>query len=123
MIVRYEQMVSDPENTLRQVCTFLDEDFYPSMLLMQNAPRFRSTTVKEGMAGGSPMTTEYVGCYWGILSSREITFIQACAGRAMREFGYTPAPVNLTAADRAQLLLYDSPVNLWRLLVWSIVPM
>ena len=31
-VVRYESLVADPEPVLRQLCTFLEEDFHPAML-------------------------------------------------------------------------------------------
>ena len=94
MIVRYEDMVTWPEQTIRKVCDFLNEEFVPAMLTMNGAPKHR-----ELLSNGAdlepeaiPVSPDYIGGYKNKISQREIAFMQLLAGRAMQEHGYVLEP-------------------------------
>jgi hypothetical protein len=109
LVVRYEDLVRAPEATLRTVCAFIGEDYAPAMLTMAGE---RGIPEPKG-----PLTEAYIGRYGGAVSARELAFLQLHAGRAMRAYGYEPAPLDLAGA-RLRFALADWPANLARMLAW-----
>ncbi len=121
-VVRYETLVSQPEETLREVCTFLSEEYLPSMLTMDGAPerRDRLSQRAHGQAGSkAPLSTEFIGRYRQAIPKREIAFMQMCAGREMRGYGYALEPIQFSLGQRLRLVLVDGPFNLARMLTWQ----
>jgi hypothetical protein len=115
-IVRYEDLVSQPEATLRQICSFLEVEFMPEMLTLENFPRFRDKQTPESRM--SPLSFSYIGRFRTGLSRREIAFIQTYAGSKMRAYGYETEPVLHSPGDWLLLYIFDWPVNLARILTW-----
>ncbi len=114
LIVQYETLMLRPEETLRNVCTFIGEAFDPAMLAMDEVPRFQTTTA----AGQSPLSTAYIGRYRQALSPREIAFIQLYAGRELGEYGYQLDTLRLSLPDRLSFWLADWPANWLRAVAW-----
>jgi hypothetical protein len=115
LTVRYETMVREPEENLRKVCAFLDEEFSPAMLTMEDIPRFQRSGVGPEQ---SPISTEYIGRFRQRTSGRELAFMQAFAGRDMLAYGYDLEEIQLSFRDRLLLYLIDGPVNLARMVAW-----
>jgi hypothetical protein len=114
MIVRYENLAAQPEETVAAVCHFLDEEYVPEMLLMKDVPRFQ----KRGLEGRSPLNAEYIGAYRAALSDQEIALIQNLAGREMSAFGYALEPLNTSIGERLSLTLVKAPTSYLRTLLW-----
>jgi Sulfotransferase family len=110
-VVRYETLVSHPEPTMRDVCTFLGEDYEPAMLRLDAARRYDHD---RNEADGSPISTAYIGRHQGRVSPVDLTFIQRVAARQMDDFGYAHEPISLTVTERARLAL-QWPVDVARL--------
>ena len=95
--VRYEQLVSDPESTLRATCEFLQIAFDPAMLRYHegraHSRRDRSTKARwlPPTAGIRDWRTD--------LSTRDLQLFEALAGDLLATLGYPPAPVGSAAAD------------------------
>ena len=119
-IVRYETLVSQPEETLREVCVFLGEDFTPGMLTMEGAPDHRAKLSRgsNGKPGLSPVSTDYIGRYRQGVPMREIAFMQAYAGREMEAWGYPLEPIRFSPDDRLRFYFIDWPGNLVRMAAW-----
>lgn len=116
LVVRYEDLVTRPEETIRDVCAFIGEVFEPAMLGMNGARRYDR---ERGRAGdGSPISTAYVGRYRNV-ARPDLAFIQAVAGTRMRDLGYLPDTITLSPAERVYCAL-GWPVNLARLGVWRL---
>jgi hypothetical protein len=107
-VVRYETLVSRPEETMREVCSFLGEDYDPAMLRVEAARRYDHDRAR---GGGSPISTSYMGRYRGRVSAADLAFIQRVAGRLMDDFGYALEPMPLSMTERARLAV-RWPVNL-----------
>jgi hypothetical protein len=91
-VVRYEDLVSNPLETLRRICEFLGEDFFPEMVEMRAEPRFdRRGEREDGVP--SPLSPAFIGRFRESLTPFEIYFIQKRAGRWMQDYGYQPVPV------------------------------
>jgi Sulfotransferase family len=107
-VVRYETLVSRPEETVEEVCAFLGEGFEPAMLRLEGARRYDHDRVEDG---GSPISTAYVGRYRGRISRADLNFIQRVTGRRMDDFGFALAPVPIRMRQRSRLAVHW-PVNL-----------
>lgn len=107
-VVRYETLVSRPEETMQEVCAFLGEDFEPAMLRLEAARRYDHERASDG---GSPISTDYVGRFRGRISLADLFFIQSVAGRQMSDFGFALAPLPRRVAGCARRAAH-CPVNL-----------
>jgi hypothetical protein len=88
--VRYEALVSRSEETMREVCAFLGEDFDPAMLRMESEPRYDAQRLASQT--GTPLSTEYVGCHRAALDGWARRFVGVVAHPEMRAFGYAAVP-------------------------------
>ncbi len=78
--VRYEELVSQPEATLRPLFAFLDEPW--AACVLETNPIFRTS----------------VGRWRSELSAAEVAAIEAVAGQTMRALGYPLATASLSRA-------------------------
>ena len=120
MLLRFEDLVANPVDTVQQVCEFLGEPFYPPMMEMGEAPTLR---VKLGMRekpDGTlpPLSTEHVGTFRGRVPSRELAFMQMQAGALMERFGYEKIEGELTLADQLAFVGLVWPNQAARLVAW-----
>jgi hypothetical protein len=115
-VVRYETLMCSPEETLREICTFLEEEFAPGILAMKDALRFDENKGNEAEADFSK-----TGIFGRGMSEREVAVMQAGARRAMLTYGYQLQPVELSLRDRLLLYFLDWPVSLARTLAWRSV--
>lgn len=122
-VVRFESMVSDPEETLREVCAFLDETFVPAMLTMAGAPKHRDRLSKEANIGPGlcPVSTEFIGLFRQRVPKLEIAFMQRRAGRKMLTYAYTQEPLQFTLGDWLGFWMVAWPLNLGRMMAWWLV--
>jgi hypothetical protein len=106
LIVRYEQLAQQPEETLRQVCAFIEEEYSPLMLTMSGAADYRDSGGNSSFETITPGTisTKPIGRFRQVLSPAEIGFIQTFAGKEMLALGYELEPLRLTLSDRLSLL-------------------
>jgi hypothetical protein len=102
-VVRYETLVSRPEETMRAVCAFLGEDYEPAMLRVDATRRYDHERARDG---GSPVSAAYVGRYRGRMSPADLAFIQRVAGRPMDDFGYARDPMPHSLSERARLAVH-----------------
>lgn len=123
LIVRYEDLVVDPEGTLARICAFIGEPYDPAMLTMAGAPEVqeRGGNSSFGDLGPGAISSSAVGRYRTVLSSGEVAFIQLAAGREMAALGYTSEPVSFQAPERARYLIGYLPFQLLRMAGWMIV--
>lgn len=120
LIVRFEDLITDTESTLRLVCSFLREDFEPAMLDMAGAPRLRDrlTAGASVEQEESILKAEHIGRFRGRLPSAELRFMQKRAGGRMKRYQYKLEPVRLAAVDRLHYDLNDWPSQMARLVMW-----
>ena len=120
LVVRFEDMVRRPEETVRQVCGFLEEPFVPQMLAMPEAEKHRALLSSGSSAptGGTVMDESFIGRFRGRILKRELAFIQGQAGRRMRAYGYAPDPTPMSLGERARFVAIDWPNQEARMLAW-----
>ena len=123
LIVRYETLVAQPEQTLRQVCDFLGETYDHAMLTMEGAAKFRRKISgdRDLPAGQTPVTTDYIGRYRGRVPEAEIVFIQSHASREMATYDYAMDEIHFSAGQRLRYNLVDRPVNVLKMWGWITV--
>jgi hypothetical protein len=108
--IRYEQLVSDPEGQLKELCRFLEEDFVADMLepAKVGAAVMPSRKGFHGMLSGA-VTTQSVGGWQKHLEPWESNLMHYVSGKRLRSLGYDvpkatrPAPRLLAAHVKAEL--------------------
>jgi len=127
--LRYEDLVADPEATVRDACEFLALEFDPAMLTYHRAPD--AGTLRDHPRLAEPPTPG-LRSWRDQMPPRQVEAFEAIAGDLLSEFGYerayprpsAPARVRagfnrgalaarITAFDAALAVVRKSPV--WRL--------
>lgn len=119
-ILRYETLVRDPEQTLREICTFLHEEYLPGMLTMDGSPGHREK-LRQGAASftsTAPVSTDFIGRYQDVIPKSEIAFMQGFAGRQMALFGYDLDALEFSLREQVHFTFVDLPLNLLRMGTW-----
>jgi Sulfotransferase family len=87
--VKYEDLVTAPEPTLRNVCAFLGEEFETEMLdwrdLTELVPK-RERSIHTKLA--EPLRREAVDVWQKKLSGLQCFAVECCLQRDLRELGY-----------------------------------
>jgi hypothetical protein len=120
LVVRYETMVAKPEQTLHQLCEFLDETYTTDMLTMSDAPEFREK-ISQGIdldPDQTPVTTDYIGRYRQGVPREDIAFIQAYAGKDMKAYDYRLEPNDFSFSERLRFNLTVRPKGLVSMWTW-----
>lgn len=115
-VVRFEDLVLQPERTLRGVCEFLNEEFTAEMLNMDGDPGFREktrTTPEQPL-----LSSDFIGRFRRKMNEREILFMQMHAGREMLELGYWLENVRLSAREWLRFSFIDYPGYSLRGIAW-----
>jgi hypothetical protein len=121
MIVRYETLVQQPEQTLQAICAFIGETFVPAMLTLEGAPQYRDKGEHRSSGDQSTISTAYIGRYRKAIPKREIAFMQSLAGREMSALGYGLDPIQFSAGERLAYMFVEWPASLARMVTWTAV--
>jgi len=119
--VRYEDLVSDTEGTLRRVCGFIELDYDPAMLDyhrhaserlaemdrdLDNADNGIVRTATNRLAAHAlttePPTTDRSGRWRGEMSAAELAAFEAVAGALLTELGYELGGDRTAAGERVE---------------------
>jgi hypothetical protein len=107
MDLRYEDLVRDPEQVLKQTCDFLGEEFSPEMLEFHHTELARNRgATKDHKPLGHETSDRYIGIYKRQLSLRDQEIFAAVAGRELEEAGYR--------SDVRPAQLSEEQIALWR---------
>lgn len=92
LVVRYEDLVSDPVAITREVCGFIGEDFMPEMLTLGGDEAFRDhgSNSSYGPRGVGVISSDSIGRFSQVLSVQQTHFIEVSLGDSMTQFGYSP---------------------------------
>ena len=121
-VIRYEDLASEPESTLRAICEFIGEEYTDQMLSMDGASDFRDQGANSsyGKRPAGKISTDSIGRYPDVLSSRQIAFIEWIAKEDMARFDYDATARDLSAVDRASFTLLALPFESVRLTAWRV---
>jgi hypothetical protein len=120
-VVRYEDLVCDPERTLRWVTAFLGEEFDPAMLDMGDAPTYRRKLAGETgdvSAGRALISSDHIGGYRGRVPAGDVKFLEVTLAREMRTLGYAFDNPSLRLRERLAYWGWLLPSNGVRMLGW-----
>jgi hypothetical protein len=115
-IVQYERMVSQPEEFLRDLCSFIDHEYSPQMLTVESMEKGDSAETVSGRTQRRFWTTS-IGRYDDTLSKGDVAFIQLYTADEMARYGYHPAPIRLSPINKAAFYATVLPLNSARLLL------
>jgi sulfotransferase family protein len=117
LMVRYETLVTQPEQELARICAHVGEDYAPGMLVTtEPAP---SPGSKPNLAAG-PLTRERLNKWREQLTAEEVSLIEWIDGKDMQGYGYqrsTGAVSAATVTRALTLAAFDSvcrPAKHWR---------
>jgi hypothetical protein len=108
LTVRYEDMVSDPETTIRHICRFLGLPFRPDFLEVG----WVNATSKTDHNAGDGISKAAIDRWKQSLTPEEIFVCQTALRRELREFGYAAEPTGLGGVVKAPVVLGRSAVHL-----------
>ncbi len=119
-IVRYEELVTAPEATVRGVCAFLDEEFNEEMMTLEGARGYREKLAKSAQeVGASTLISDgFIGCFRRGVPRDEIAFIQSFASAEMRTFGYMPEPISFSRREQWRFMVLERQRNWARMMMW-----
>lgn len=119
IILRYEDLVLKPEETVRHLCDFIDEPFEESMMeFYQDSRRYMKQAAKDSFnkAATRPISSDKLDKWKKKLTRSEIAQIQAVCKKEMAEFGYLVEKSPLNVSVRAELIIKKMywALQLWR---------
>jgi len=86
MLVRFEDLIAEPEAQIRGMCGFLGVPFEPGMSLI---PKWGSSNLKHD-SGKKELAKDVLDQWQTVLSDGEIEVVEQIAGELMRRFSYEP---------------------------------
>ena len=90
-LIKFEELISEPEKIIRELCGFLNIEFHPSMLLIPN----EGSSLVNDEAGKIGIDKTKSGNFLkGGLTKTEIFICQKITARLKNRFGYKNVPVN-----------------------------
>jgi hypothetical protein len=118
LLVRYEDLARDPEDTMRRVCSFIGEDYTAAMLSMGGAPEHRAGNSSFGDLESGAISPRGIGRAAAVLSPSEIAFIELVARRSMAALGYVRIGPTLSRGARIGFYAGLVPFQLARMIGW-----
>lgn len=121
LLLRYEDLVTEPGAALHAVCAFIGEPYDPEMFSMAGAPRFREGgNSSYGRREPGRISTDSIGRYREVLRPSQVAFIELLAGHRMDELGYTPDHPRLALTGRLRFTFGSAPLELARVAAWGV---
>ncbi len=102
LMVRFEDLASNPEDTARIICDFIGEEFTTEMLSMEGEVEYRNSGGNSSFEKIQPGTisTQPIGRYRQVLTPFELKFIQGFTKPYMEAFGYPLDTITLTPKQK-----------------------
>jgi hypothetical protein len=119
-LLRYEDLVREPERVVAELCAFVGESFEPGMMAMPDAPTYRAK-LAEGADGVPRITDAHIGDYRGRIPPHELAFMQGRLAKRMRRHGYSLDPIPMTLAERLRYAMVRWPTQAARMVAWEAI--
>ncbi len=97
--LRYEDLVSDVEATLQQVCDFLNEAYTADMLYFYKSRWRYPTDARNRLKLTKPVIKSNVNKWPRLLSQRQLRIFEAVAGDTLEAYGYRRACSNPSLSE------------------------
>ncbi|HEX5586231.1 MAG TPA: sulfotransferase [Acidimicrobiia bacterium] len=121
LVVRFEDLVTQTEQTLRDACAFIGEEFHPSMLQMPGAPMRRARLLAApGATPGTLLTHDVIGAFRGRIDTDELAFLQLQLRRRLRAHGYELQPTGWAPSHWVRFLATTWPDQALRMASWRV---
>lgn len=120
MVVRFEDLVAQPEEVLGGVCEFLGVGFDRVMLGAVKAKKGGEPDL-DGPPLVERLSESYLGTFRQDLTPEEVAFIQTRTDRGRRRLRYESDPPTMSALERAWFWATYWPQQLLRGLLWKAV--
>jgi hypothetical protein len=108
-VVRYEDLVGQPAQTLREICAFLNE---PAVALERMWVDGSSREIALGPVNYGQLSTGAVGVYRHQFSPQRITLIQALTGADMQTWAYPLEARRMPAVQDGLLVALGRTIGL-----------
>jgi len=100
LLLRYEDLVREPEQELRRCCHLLGVEFQTAMLDCANRhPRYRGAAHHQRLY--EPISAARVGVYNGHLTAQELGKCEEYASEGLKTFGYLSHDTSASQAEHA----------------------
>lgn len=96
-LVMYEELATNPEQEVRELCTWLNVAYDPDMLEVA-----MSNSSVETFSQGTGISTQAINRWKTRLSPTEVALIESVAGKALTAVGYDLEKPKAPVADRAK---------------------
>jgi hypothetical protein len=119
-LLRYEDLVREPERAVRSLCAFLEEGFEPSMLRHFEGEEARRTAMlAEAWANTSqPVNVASVGRFDKDMTPREVRLVESVTAETMVRLGYAPTGSALELAAAAPGILERLYIGVVEVVLW-----
>lgn len=102
LLLKYEELINNPENTLAQLCEFLGEKYYPQMLAFYRdssglVPKWENTWHSKTH---SPLDKNSVGKWKRELTSKQIKLIEILISDELLKHGYQLSELSLSFPEK-----------------------
>lgn len=107
LLIRYEDLLKDPQSTLKKICQFLALQF---SLALISGQRYRSPqhSLSQHALVGKPPAAERAHAWQQELSARDQAHIESVCGPLMQKLGYATTPPFAAKARGSTLVWYLS---------------
>ncbi len=114
MDVKYEELVTKPQQVLQEVCDFLGEKYDESMMDFHQTDLAKARgATRDHKPLGHAVSDKYVGIYKDLLSHRDHRIFAAVAGKELIEAGYEleVEPLELDQEQIYKYIEWDSRIR------------
>lgn len=120
LVMRYEDLVTEPEASVARICAFIGEEYEPAMLAMDGAPSLTSKGFNSsyGPVEGVQISTSSIGRYRTVLDPGQVAFVQLVAHDEMARHGYECEPIELNGLAKLTHWAGHVPLELARMTAW-----
>jgi hypothetical protein len=118
LVVRFEDLVTDPRAEMTRVCEFLGESLEEPMLRMSSADKHRAA-LAAGAPDGEILSTDHIGIHRNLVPLDELRFLEVRLGSLMRRWGYGPAPARVERPLQWWVRVF--PDQSLRMATWRVV--
>ena len=121
-VLRYEDLVADPEPQLRDICAFIGAEYHDDMLSLRGAEDFRKqgSNSSYGSRGVGVISTDSIGRFPEVLSPSQIRYIERAAAQPMERFGYQPSLASDGLVGNLVFTLGALPLESVRMISWGV---
>lgn len=121
LLVRYEDLVSDPVGQMKAVCAFLGVVYTDEMLSMQGADDFdEAGNSSYGRRRAGVISTDSIGRFREVLSEGQIRYIERAVSGPMQRLGYEPVRSSQSRSSRLWFTLVVIPLEGLRMFLWDV---